>query len=141
MQDFQVEEDTSRQPPESQTDEKMKSGLFLVLHTIVNTVMLSSCAIYISVTKNLSVSSDNALILPQILAVIPGCFFTLARSVLLVDTRFIPEKMWHCIRYFLAIILGIIAYGSLIPAIFWSLLWKLITVFDEDIKDADLDLD
>ena len=52
--------------------EKMRSGLFLVLHTIVNTVLLSSCAIYISATRDLSNEANNALVLPQVLAVVPG---------------------------------------------------------------------
>ena len=45
---------------------KMKSGLFLVLHTLVNTALLSSCAIYISATRDLDVESDNALVFPQV---------------------------------------------------------------------------
>ena len=52
--------------------EKMRSGLFLVLHTIVNTILLSSCAIYISATRDLSNEANNALVLPQVLAVVPG---------------------------------------------------------------------
>ena len=63
---------TNRVPINSDTSQKMRSGLFLVLHTILNTILLSSCAIYIATTKDLSEQSNNALILPQILCVIPG---------------------------------------------------------------------
>ena len=107
----------------------MKSGLFLVLHTVINTVLLSSCAIYISVTRNLSMEANDALVFPQILAVIPGCFFTLARSVLLFDEpQVCNEKVWKLTMIVLATIFGLIAYGSLIPALFWSLLWKVASV-------------
>ena len=122
---------------------KMKSGLFLILHTITSTLLLSGCAIYISVTReNLSDSSSNALILPQILAVVPGFFFTLSRSVLFFeDSRpiFVPRKAWKILLIILSAILAILAYGSVIPAVFWSLLWTVsgaaVDLF-EDIADA-----
>ena len=82
-----------------------------MLYTVVNTILLSSCAIYISVTRNLSVESDNALVFPQILAVIPGCFFTLARSVLLLDDlrpQICHVKIWSFFKVILASIFGLI---------------------------------
>ena len=107
----------------------MKSGKFLIIHTVLSTLILSGCAIYISITKeNLSDSSTNALILPQILAVVPGCFFTLSRSVLYLKNnkpRIFPQKAWDIILIMFSAILSIIAYGSVIPALFWSLLWKV----------------
>ena len=111
----------------------MKSGHFLVLHTIISTALLGSCAIYISITRDLSVESDNALVLPQILAVIPGCFFTLARSILLIETPLIcHEKVWKVAKTVLAVIFGLIAYGSLIPALFWGAAWKLYDVIERE---------
>ncbi len=142
------------QEPQQQA---MRSGLFLVIHTVANTVLLSSCAVYISLTRDLSTESDNALVLPQILAVIPGskmhyfsfsfinliydlgCFFTLARSVLLLDElkpSFCHITVWKIFKIALSIIFGTIAYGSLIPALFWSLLWK-VTNIAADILDED----
>ena len=122
---------------------KMKSGRFLVIHTVASTLILSGCAIYISVTKdNLSVASSNALILPQILAVVPGCFFTLSRSVLyLINNRpkIFPKKAWKVLLIIFSAVLAIIAYGSVIPAMFWSLLWKVSgAAFDliQEIDDA-----
>ena len=38
---------------------------------------------YISLSRRLSEPSTHALVLPQILAVVPGCFFAVARSALL----------------------------------------------------------
>ena len=50
----------------------MRSGLFLVCYTVSNALMLSMCAVYIILTRDLDVDSDNALVLPLIVAVIPG---------------------------------------------------------------------
>lgn len=122
------------------TTNKMRSGLFLILHCIVNTAMLSTCAIYISVTRDLSVESDNALVLSQMLAVIPGCFFTLARSILLLEKErpnFCHRYAWKLTRIIFAFIFGIIAYGSLIPALFWSLIWKVVVAATTDDEEDD----
>ena len=119
----------------------MKSGRFLIIHTVLSTLILSGCAIYISITKeNLSDSSTNALILPQILAVVPGCFFTLSRSVLYLKNnkpRIFPQKAWDIILIMFSAILSIIAYGSVIPALFWSLLWKVSGAAVDLIQEID----
>lgn len=129
----QIEMDRNQESQPRNNERKMKSGHFLVLHTIISTAVLGSCAIYISVTRDLSVESDNALFLPQLLAVIPGCFFTLARSILLIDPPHIcHEKVWKVTKTILAVILGLIAYGSLIPALMWSAAWKIYSVIEDD---------
>jgi hypothetical protein len=77
----------------------MRGGLFLILYTAANLILLSSCAVFIGggaatdskAGEKLSEESDNALVLPQILAVVPGCFFALARAVLLPDLK--PKKL------------------------------------------------
>ena len=63
-----------------------------------------------------------------------GCFFTLARSILLVDVPSIcHEKIWKVTQVTLAVVFGIIAVGSLIPALFGSLIWKVgQLVFEDD---------
>ena len=65
---------------------------------------------------------------------ITGCFFTLARSILLVDVPSIcHEKIWKVTQVTLAVVFGIIAVGSLIPALFGSLIWKVgQLVFEDD---------
>ena len=135
-------EETTRNHQIKPTSCKMKSGRFLIIHTILSTLILSGCAIYISITKdNLSESSTNALILPQILAVVPGCFFTLSRSVLYLKEnkpKIFPKKAWKVLLIMFSAILAIIAYGSVIPALFWSLLWKVSGAavdLIEEIKD------
>ena len=74
----------------------MRGGLFLILYTASNLVLLSSCAIYVGAVANsglgdISAESDNALVIPLILAVVPGIFFALARAVLLPDLK--PKKL------------------------------------------------
>ena len=135
-------EETTRNHQIKPNSCKMKSGRFLIIHTILSTLILSGCAIYISITKdNLSESSTNALILPQILAVVPGCFFTLSRSVLYLKEnkpKIFPKKAWKVLLIMFSAILAVIAYGSVIPALFWSLLWKVSGAavdLIEEIKD------
>ena len=75
---------------------QMRGGLFLMLYSASNLVLLSSCAIYVAAVANsglseISAESDNALVIPLILAVVPGCFFALARAVLLPDLK--PKKL------------------------------------------------
>ncbi len=50
----------------------MRSGVFLTLYTVSNAVLLSCCAAYVSSTRDLDDEEDSAIILPQILALIPG---------------------------------------------------------------------
>jgi len=112
----------------------MKSGKFLIFHTISNTLLMSGCAIYISLTRDLNPVADNALVLPQFLAVIPGCFFTLARSLLLLGNarpRLCHPKAWDLVLVAGAGVLAILGFGSVVPAAFWSLLWKTSGVISE----------
>lgn len=50
----------------------MRGGLFLMLYTVSNLLLLFVCAGYIYLTKDLSTEANDSLIIPQILAVIPG---------------------------------------------------------------------
>jgi len=127
--DLDRNQESQNHGEDTNPEKKMKSGHFLIAHTIINTALLSSCAIYISLTRDLSVESEDALVLPQVLAVIPGCFFTLARSVLLIE-RGQPCKVWAAIKTVLAVVFGLIAYGSLIPALFGSFIWKIASFLD-----------
>ena len=117
----------------SQDQDKVKSGRFLIIYTASNTIMLFGCAGYIVFTRNLNVTSDDVLILPQILAVIPGCFFALSRAILLPDLKpsCFPLKLWSIVRTVLSWFFAVIAYGSLLPAVFWSLLYKIADIAGE----------
>ena len=110
----------------TETETQMKSGRFLLLYTTSNALLLFGCGAYVAFTRRLDVESDNALILPLMLAVIPGCFFAVARAILLPDLKpkCVHDKIWKPIKCILSVALGAIGYGSLIPAIFWSLIYK-----------------
>ena len=67
-----------------------------------------------------------------------GCFFTLARSILLVDVPSIcHEKIWKVTQVTLAVVFGIIAVGSLIPALFGSLIWKVGQIATDFFENDD----
>ena len=88
---------------------QMRGGLFLMLYTASNLVLLSSCAIYVGAAANadlseISAESDDALLIPLILAVVPGCFFALARAVLLPDLK--PKKLPDKVSKRLGIVIG-----------------------------------
>ena len=51
---------------------KMKSGHFLLLYSLFNVCLLSMSTVYIVSTRYLVGRADDALIIPQLLSVIPG---------------------------------------------------------------------
>eukprot|EP00095_Tigriopus_kingsejongensis_P007483 maker-scaffold580_size130538-snap-gene-0.24 protein:Tk07483 transcript:maker-scaffold580_size130538-snap-gene-0.24-mRNA-1 annotation:"xk-related protein" len=114
---------------------EMKSGRFLILYTLSNALLIAGCAVYLTTSRDLDAESDDALILPLLLAVVPGTFFALARSLLLPDLKpsRVPPKVWKPIKITLCLILSVVAYCSLGPAIFWSTLYKLLKTVDTTI--------
>ena len=123
----------------------MKSGKFLLLHILINTLLMSTCAAYIYFSKSLETESDDALIIPQIFGVIPGFFFTVGRSFLMPDILAVYEDNDTRAQQVcgaakkgakLAISIGFCALGfmSLVPALFWTFIYKWLT--SSDIKDA-----
>ena len=69
-----------------------------------------------------------------------GCFFTLARSILMVDEdkpNCCHIKVWKVFQVILAVTFGLIAVGSLIPALFGSLIWKVGQIVTDFVTDDD----
>ena len=71
--------DTTEVPPHKRSvrcsaldGPRMKSGRFLLLYTVFNILLLSSSTTYIATTRDLKDRAGNALIVPQLIAVIPG---------------------------------------------------------------------
>jgi len=127
----------------------MKSGKFLLLHILVNTVLMSTCAAYIYFSKSLETESDDALIIPQIFGVIPGFFFTIGRSFLMPDILPVYEDndtraqqvCGACkkgAKRAIAIAFCFLGFLSLVPALFWTFIYKWFT--SSDIKDAIISL-
>ena len=65
--------------------------------------------------------------------VVLGSFFALARAVLLRDLKpkCLPNSVWTCLRTVLAVVFMLVGYGSLIPALFWSALYKALNTVEE----------
>jgi len=127
----------------------MKSGKFLLLHILINTFLMSTCAGYIYFSRSLDTESDDALIIPQIFGVIPGFFFAVSRSFLMRDilpvydenTTRVHQLGTACtkgLKLFGAISFAFMGFLSLMPALFWTFIYKWLT--SSDIKDAILTL-
>jgi len=127
----------------------MKSGKFLLLHILINTFLMSTCALYIYFSKSLDTESDDALIIPQIFGVVPGLFFTIGRSFLMPDILPVYDEndtraqqvCWACkkgTKLVLAIVFCILGFMSLMPALFWTFIYKWFT--SSDIKDVLMSL-
>ena len=56
----------------------MKSAKFLLMHVVGNTFLMLVCAIYIPFSRPLDTRTDDALVIPQLLGVIPASSSQLA---------------------------------------------------------------
>ena len=63
----------------------MRSAKFLLLHVLINSAIMGMVSIKIFFSQNLDTGSDDALVIPQILGVIPGLLFTVGQSMLMPD--------------------------------------------------------
>jgi len=118
----------------------MKSGKFLLLHIIVNTGVISCTALYVF-TKENNKDSEDALVIPQILGAIPGLLFSIGHSILMPDvcqvyddneTR-VDKACGFCRqggKVFLSVVFAILGFCSLVPALFWTFIYKFFTSAD-----------
>jgi len=113
----------------------MKSGRYLMTHSVMNTIVLGLCFIYLYTNNKLDKEADEALVIPQILAVIPGLLFAGARSILhddfcptYSDDVTVGERASGCCqrgcKVFLSVVLATVGYCSLVPSLFWTLIYK-----------------
>jgi len=127
----------------------MRSSRFLFLHTIVNTVLMFTVAVYLLANRDDSGGSmeeRDAIVIPQLLGVIPGLFFTVGTAILMPEERTDPEGESTCrkickgfqkgSRLLFSVILSFLGFLSLMPAFFWTLMYKWFT--QEDLKSAIL---
>ena len=63
----------------------MRSAKFLLLHVFINTAVMGIASTYIFFSRSLDAGSDDAIVIPQILGVIPGLFFAMGQSILMPD--------------------------------------------------------
>ena len=63
----------------------MRSAKFLLLHVFINTAIMGMASTYIFFSRSLDAGSDDAIVIPQILGVIPGFLFAMGQSILMPD--------------------------------------------------------
>lgn len=128
----------------------MRSAKFLLLHVGLNTVFMAVTSACVYFSQNLDTGSDDALVIPQILGTIPGIFFAFGQAFLMPD-------MWpdtnsgdgRCNKVFgglkrggklcLAVLFSLLGFLALLPAVFWTFIYKTFTSLDVDLKNSLLD--
>jgi len=115
----------------------MSSAKFLLLHVIFNTLLIGLTGAYIFISRRLDTGSNDALIIPQVLGIVPGLFFAVGTSFLMPgmcpssqgETN--VQKVCVCVskgaKVCLAILFSILGFLSIIPALFWTFIYKWIT--------------
>lgn len=86
----QLVEGAGDQLVEGEVDKKealvpMRSAKFLLLHVFINTAVMGIASTYIFFSRSLDAGSDDAIVIPQILGVIPGLLFAMGQSILMPD--------------------------------------------------------
>lgn len=127
----------------------MKSAKFLFLHTVANTCLIGGCAAYLLLIRGGTMDGDrDALVIPQLLGVIPGTMFASGTCLLMSGSQYrgSTQERTRCqsvcrflsrgSRSILAGLLSIGGFLSLLPALLWTFLYKWFT--QEDLKQAIL---
>ena len=64
----------------------MKSTKFLICHVLFNTVLMSACSAYLLLSPGeLGEEADDALVIPQLLGLVPGLLFGIGQCFLMPD--------------------------------------------------------
>ena len=64
----------------------MKSTKFLIYHVLFNTILMSACSAYLFLSPGeLGDEADDALVIPQLLGVVPGLLFGIGQCFLMPD--------------------------------------------------------
>jgi len=147
--------DNTEEPIEDDNDQSsavltpMKSTKFFIIHVVFNTVLMFSVSSFLFTTAtDLDSNSDDALVIPQLLGVVPGMFFSIGQCFTLHDCC--PDtveggnkcgvccgRLKHSGKMCLAIIFSILGFLSLAPALLWTFIYKWFTSFD--VKTVMLD--
>jgi len=123
--------------------EPMRSGKYLLGHILMNSVLMGVCSVYIYFSANLlDQQADEALVIPQILCVIPGLLFGIGRSFLHADffpvyedDNSISDRACGACRkgmkIFLSVSFTCLGYASLVPAVMWTVVYKIIAYLSD----------
>lgn len=118
----------------------MKSTKFFILHVLFNTILMFGISVFLFTTSSsLDSNSDDALVIPQILGVVPGLLFSIANCFTLAksaqvqgegDVEVCCGRMKKGGLVCLAVVFTILGFISLVPALFWTILYKWFTSLD-----------
>ena len=127
----------------------MKSTKFLIYHVLANTLLMSACSVYLLLSPgDLGHEADDALVIPQLLGVVPGLLFGIGQCFLMPDClagydddtttcEQCSTRLRKGAKVVLAIIFSVLGILSLIPALFWTFIYKWFTSID--VKSALMD--
>eukprot|EP00092_Neocalanus_flemingeri_P002364 GFUD01002529.1.p1 GENE.GFUD01002529.1~~GFUD01002529.1.p1 ORF type:complete len:445 (-),score=110.94 GFUD01002529.1:454-1788(-) len=116
----------------------MQSAKFLMMHVVINTLLMLVCAVYILFSRHLDSLTDDALVIPQLLGVIPGLFFAIGKCLLMPDTcpdyddnvttcQRVCGQVRRGTKVCLAVVFSLMGFMSLVPALFWTFIYKWFT--------------
>ena len=127
----------------------MKSTKFLIYHVLLNTILISACSTYLFLSPgDLGDDADDALVIPQLLGVVPGLLFGIGQCFLMPDCwagydddsttcQVCTGWLRRTGKLVLAIVFSLLGILSLIPALFWTFIYKWFTSID--VKSALVD--
>ena len=145
----------------------MKSTKFLIYHVLANALIMSACSTYLLLSPGeLGNEAGDALVIPQLLGVVPGLLFGIGQCFLMPDcmagydddtttceqcsTRYNKQtsqltssltstlvRLRKGAKVVLAMIFSLLGILSLIPALFWTFIYKWFTSID--VKSALVD--
>jgi len=149
----QLVEGAGDQLVEGEVDKKealvpMRSAKFLLLHVFINTAVMGIASTYIFFSRSLDAGSDDAIVIPQILGVIPGLLFAMGQSILMPDICPVNNSSATSCgkvcgglkrggKVCVAIIFSILGFFSLLPALFWTFIYKWFTSIDVKLSLLD----
>ena len=119
----------------------MKSAKFLLIHVVTNTLLMLACAVYILFSRYLDSLTDDALLILQLLGVIPGVLFAIGKCLLMPDlwpaayAENVSRSTQMCAgvrqgtKVCLAVIFSLLDFLLLGPAVFWTVIYKWLTMF------------
>jgi len=129
-----------QQKYEVETDEKlnhlvpMNSGKYLLSHILSETLLLGVCSFYVWLSSDTSKATSEALVLPQVLCVIPGLMFGVSRSILHFpsydDNDTASRKACGAcqtgVKICLTATFAFLGFCSVVPAVLWTFIYKLL---------------
>jgi len=144
--EFKDENEPQENAENIEAPSRMRSTRFFILHVLFNTILMCCVSSFLFTTsEDLDSNSDDALVIPQLLGVVPGMAFSIGYCFTLRDTSTQSGDAESCCRaccgrlqksakMILSTVFTVFGYLSLVPALFWTFIYKWFTSFDEDVR-------